>query len=176
MNYHLIFNDLLKHLQISWRLAGLGRAGSASLDSKLPVGSMSATHVSHPALINGLSGTCSFVKGTEVRQSEPNWAGLWQISSCIIFAASPLTKEATTAEARVKGEQSSPIHCATRASHMAESNNSVFILGSGQKAGSEYLPKSNLRASLVAQLTKNLPAMSETSVWFLDWKGLLEKG
>ena len=32
------------------------------------------------------------------------------------------------------------------------------------------------RASLVAQLLKNLPAMQETPVQFLGWKDLLEKG
>ena len=33
-----------------------------------------------------------------------------------------------------------------------------------------------LRASLVAQLVKNLPAMQETLVQFLDWEDPLEKG
>ena len=33
-----------------------------------------------------------------------------------------------------------------------------------------------LRASLVAQLVKNLPAMQETMVWFLGWEDQLEKG
>ena len=32
------------------------------------------------------------------------------------------------------------------------------------------------RASLVAQLVKNLPAIQETLVWFLGWEDLLEKG
>ena len=32
------------------------------------------------------------------------------------------------------------------------------------------------RASLVAQLVKNLPAMQETPVWFLGWEDPLEKG
>ena len=31
------------------------------------------------------------------------------------------------------------------------------------------------RASLVAQMVKNLPAMKETQVRFLDWKDPLEK-
>ena len=31
-------------------------------------------------------------------------------------------------------------------------------------------------ASLVAQLVKNLPAMQETTVKFLGWEVLLEKG
>ena len=31
-------------------------------------------------------------------------------------------------------------------------------------------------ASLVAQTVKNLPAMQETPVWFLDWEDPLEKG
>ena len=33
-----------------------------------------------------------------------------------------------------------------------------------------------MRASLVAQLVKNLPAMQETPVWFLGWEDPLEKG
>ena len=33
-----------------------------------------------------------------------------------------------------------------------------------------------VRASLVAQLVKNLPAMQETPVQFLGWEDLLEKG
>ena len=32
------------------------------------------------------------------------------------------------------------------------------------------------RASLIARLVKNLPAMLETPVQFLDWEDLLEKG
>ena len=32
------------------------------------------------------------------------------------------------------------------------------------------------RASLVAQLVKNLPAMQETPVRFLGWEDLLEEG
>ena len=35
---------------------------------------------------------------------------------------------------------------------------------------------SQTRASLVAQLVKNLPAMQETPVQFLGWEDLLEKG
>ena len=35
---------------------------------------------------------------------------------------------------------------------------------------------SKMRASLVAQLVKNLPAMQETWVRSLGWKALLEKG
>ena len=31
-------------------------------------------------------------------------------------------------------------------------------------------------ASLIAQLVKNLPAMQETPVWFLDQEDQLEKG
>ena len=34
----------------------------------------------------------------------------------------------------------------------------------------------SLRASLVAQLVKNLPAKQQTPVWFLGWEDLLEKG
>ena len=33
-----------------------------------------------------------------------------------------------------------------------------------------------VRASLVTQLVKNLPAMQETPVWFLGWEDSLEKG
>ena len=33
-----------------------------------------------------------------------------------------------------------------------------------------------VRASLVAQMVKNLPAMQETLVRFLGWEDLLEKG
>ena len=35
---------------------------------------------------------------------------------------------------------------------------------------------SKIWASLIAQFLKNLPAMQETSVQFLGWKDLLEKG
>ena len=35
---------------------------------------------------------------------------------------------------------------------------------------------SYVRASLVAQLVKNLPAMQETWVWSLGWEDPLEKG
>ena len=31
------------------------------------------------------------------------------------------------------------------------------------------------KASLVAQLVKNLPAVQEIPVWFLDWEDPLEK-
>ena len=34
----------------------------------------------------------------------------------------------------------------------------------------------NIRASLIAQLVKNLPAMQETWVQSLGWEDLLEKG
>ena len=34
----------------------------------------------------------------------------------------------------------------------------------------------NVRASLVAQLVKNSPAMQETPVLFLGWEDLVEKG
>ena len=34
----------------------------------------------------------------------------------------------------------------------------------------------NIRTSLIAQLVKNLPAMQETLVQFLDREDLLEKG
>ena len=38
------------------------------------------------------------------------------------------------------------------------------------------LNATELRASLVAQLIKNLPAMQETWIWFLGWEDPLEKG
>ena len=34
----------------------------------------------------------------------------------------------------------------------------------------------SVRASLIAQLVKNLPAMQETMIQFLDWEDILEKG
>ena len=39
-----------------------------------------------------------------------------------------------------------------------------------------YFPLLFTRASLVAQLAKNLPAMHETLVRFLGWEDPLEKG
>ena len=40
-----------------------------------------------------------------------------------------------------------------------------------------YLPSGHLiRASLVAQMVKNLPAMQETQAQFLGWEDPLEKG
>ena len=38
------------------------------------------------------------------------------------------------------------------------------------------LKKPSLRASLIAQLVKNLPATQETPVRFLGWEDPLEKG
>ena len=40
----------------------------------------------------------------------------------------------------------------------------------------QYAFYATLRASLAAQLVKNLPAMQETWVWFLGWEDPLEKG
>ena len=37
-------------------------------------------------------------------------------------------------------------------------------------------PYTDTRASLVAHMVKNLPAMQETRVWFLGWEDPLEKG
>ena len=49
--------------------------------------------------------------------------------------------------------------------------------GSGRSAGEGIgYPLQYSWASLVAQLVKNPPAMQETSVQFLDWEDLLEKG
>ena len=39
-----------------------------------------------------------------------------------------------------------------------------------------HFPPGTLRASLVAQMVKNLPAMEETWVRWLVWEDLLEKG
>ena len=39
-----------------------------------------------------------------------------------------------------------------------------------------YVLFEDIRASLVAQMVKHLPAMQETWVRFLDWEGLLEEG
>ena len=52
-----------------------------------------------------------------------------------------------------------------------------MISGSGRSAeeGIGY-PCQYSWASLVAQLVKNLPAMWETWIPFLDWEDLLEKG
>ena len=51
------------------------------------------------------------------------------------------------------------------------------ILGSGRSTGERIgYPLQYSWASLVAQLVKNLPAMRETSVLFLGWGDLLEKG
>ena len=48
------------------------------------------------------------------------------------------------------------------------------VLGTGLPGlGTEHL---YIRASLVAQLVKNLPAMQETLVRFLGWENLLKKG
>ena len=40
----------------------------------------------------------------------------------------------------------------------------------------DFVSFSLVRASLITQLVKNLPAMQETPVQFLDWEDLLEKG
>ena len=45
-----------------------------------------------------------------------------------------------------------------------------------KKLSKRLLSESNTRASLVAQLVKNLPAMRETWVWSLGGKDPLEKG
>ena len=52
-----------------------------------------------------------------------------------------------------------------------------LIPGSGRSAGEGTgYPLQYSWASLVAQLVKNLPAMWETWVQSLDWRGPLEKG
>ena len=50
----------------------------------------------------------------------------------------------------------------------------AFILESSPKGAVRLKPW--LRASLVAQMVKNLPAMQETRVWSLGWEDPLEKG
>ena len=40
----------------------------------------------------------------------------------------------------------------------------------------DILNATESRASLVAQLIKNLPAMRETRIWSLGWEDPLEKG
>ena len=50
----------------------------------------------------------------------------------------------------------------------------VIIVTAVSSCHKELLPAS--RASLIAQLVKNLPAMQETPVRFLGWKDPLEKG
>ena len=45
-----------------------------------------------------------------------------------------------------------------------------------KKLSKRLLSDSNTRASLVAQMVKNLPAMRETWVWSLGWEDALEKG
>ena len=51
------------------------------------------------------------------------------------------------------------------------------IPGSGRSAGEGIgYPLQYSRASLVAELVKNPPAMRETCVWSLGWEVPLEKG
>ena len=45
-----------------------------------------------------------------------------------------------------------------------------------KKLSKRLLSESNTRASLVAQMVKNMPAMQEARVWFLGGKDPLEKG
>ena len=49
------------------------------------------------------------------------------------------------------------------------------IPGLGRSPG-ERMAYPLQRASLIAQLVKNLPAMQETPVWFLVWEDPLEEG
>ena len=52
-----------------------------------------------------------------------------------------------------------------------------LIPGLGRSAGEGIgYPRQYSWASLVAQLVKNLPAVGETGVRFLDWEDPLEKG
>ena len=51
-----------------------------------------------------------------------------------------------------------------------------LVPGSGRSAEGIGYPLQYSRASLVAQLVKNLPAVQETPVRFLGWEDLLEKG
>ena len=50
----------------------------------------------------------------------------------------------------------------------------VILVTAVSSCHKELLPAS--RASLIAQLVKNSPAMQETLVRFLDWEDALEKG
>ena len=53
----------------------------------------------------------------------------------------------------------------------------AFLWTKGTQIGQTHWDfRSELWASLVAQLVKNPPAMQETLVWFLGWQDLLEKG
>ena len=55
--------------------------------------------------------------------------------------------------------------------------NPGLISGFGRSPGEGIgYPLQYSWASLVAQLVKNLPAMRETWLWFLDWEDPLEKG
>ena len=61
-------------------------------------------------------------------------------------------------------ESMRPARSCTRVAHMC-----LFFVHFIVKPGLQ-------RASLVAQLVKNLPAMQETPVRFLGWEDLLEEG
>ena len=54
------------------------------------------------------------------------------------------------------------------------------LLMEGKKIFEDHIPNkglvSRIWASLIAQLTKNLPAKQKTLVQFLGWEDLLEKG
>ena len=58
--------------------------------------------------------------------------------------------------------------------HFWESCKSYYLLP--RKIHTNNILYTNLRASLVALLVMNLPAMQETQVQFLGWKDPLEKG
>ena len=60
-------------------------------------------------------------------------------------------------------------------SHNAGDPSSIPGLGRSAGEGIGY-PFQYSRASLAAQLVKNLPAMQETLVWSLSWEDLLENG
>ena len=52
----------------------------------------------------------------------------------------------------------------------------LLLFLEGQKDTNSSSTTYKSRDSLVAQLVKNLPAMQETPVQFLDWEDPLEKG
>ena len=78
-----------------------------------------------------------------------------------MFCAFPLLLNQVT----IGTNSSVPIYASTRPSHPPGKSVWCFYHSSGPE-----------RASLVAQLVKNLPVMQETRVLFLGWEVPLEKG
>jgi len=74
--------------------------------------------------------------------------------------------------------QGSPLLCSSvgkESTYNAGHPGLISRLGRPTGEGTGY-PLQNSQAFLVAQLVKNLPAMWETWVQFLDWEDPLEKG